>query len=233
MNKTSKLLLLSFLLCFTLSGLSAVHDVQIIGSTFSPANIQIEAGDTVRWTNSGGFHNVEANDGSFKCSDSCEVVSGDGNGGASSTWTTIEITFNYVGLFNYLCEIHFAGGMIGSVDVVAPTSVTVHEVHLTNTLFTPDDLTIAAGDIVNFINDAGFHNVTADDNSFECGEGCLGAGTNVSSAPSSANWNVFVAFENTGDVPYYCGQHGNPGGVGMSGIIRVADPDVIFANGFE
>ncbi len=233
MRNSTKIILMAMLMSISISSFSTTHDVQIVGNSFSPSIIQIEAGDTVRWTNSGGFHNIEANDGSFRCSDSCEVTAGDGNGAASSSWATVEITFNNVGLFDYFCEIHFGSGMTGSIDVIVPTTSNVHEIHLTNSIFTPDDLAVGAGDIVNFINDAGFHNVRADDDSFECSEGCLGVGTNLTSEPSSANWNVFVAFETPGDVPYYCEQHGNTGGIGMSGVIHVLDLDVVFANGFE
>ncbi len=35
-------------------------------NTFSPQNLDITAGDTVTWTNNGGFHNVVANDGFFR-----------------------------------------------------------------------------------------------------------------------------------------------------------------------
>lgn len=231
-NTTRVIISLMLLLSCTVT-FATIHDVQINGITFSPANIQIEAGDTVRWTNDGGFHNIEANDGSFKCSDNCEVTSGDGNGNASSTWTTVEITFNYVGLFNYLCEIHFGGGMVGSVNVIAPTTGTVHEVHSGNFQFSPNDLAIEVGDFINFINDEGVHNVRADDDSFKCSQGCLGSGFNLSSSASISNWNFYLPFNEVSENRYYCEPHGGPGGSGMAGIIRVQLPDNIFANGFE
>ena len=229
MKKFFKINIITLMLLINFTSFATIHDVQIVGNTFSPQNIQIEAGDIVRWTNNGGFHNIEANDGSFKCSDSCEVTTGDGNGSASSTWTTVEVTFNSVGVFNYLCETHVAAGMIGNVTVNIPTSSTVHTIQTDGLTFVPDDITIAPGDIVNFRNISGLHNVRADDDSFLCSEGCLGVGTNLSSAPSSANWNIFLSFEDTGDFPYFCEQHQL---LGMTGIIRV-DGDLIFANNFE
>jgi plastocyanin len=33
---------------------------------FTPANLTVRAGTTVMWTNTGGFHNVTADDGSFR-----------------------------------------------------------------------------------------------------------------------------------------------------------------------
>lgn len=235
MKNYTKIILMALLMATSLPSFSTVHNVQVSNSTFTPSVLNIEAGDTVIFTNTGGFHNVKADDGSFRCSTDCEAAPADGSGAPSSSAWVAEITFNSVGSFNYFCEIHGGlggSGMSGVINVTAPTS-TVHEIRLSNSLFTPNDLTIAPGDIVNFINDAGFHNVRADDDSFECSEGCLGVGTNLTSEPSSVNWNVFVVFDNLGDVPYYCEQHGNTGGVGMSGVIRVIDSDIIFSNSFE
>ena len=73
-NKTmGKLLTIALLLICSVS-MATVHEVQIVGTTFSPQNIQIEAGDTVRWINNGGFHNIRSNDGSFRCSRVCSSM---------------------------------------------------------------------------------------------------------------------------------------------------------------
>ncbi len=42
-----------------------LHIVVASGMTFTPANLTINVGDTVRWENQSGFHNVMADDGSF------------------------------------------------------------------------------------------------------------------------------------------------------------------------
>ncbi len=221
---------------FNLSAIAAVHEVTIVGNTFSPANIVIEVGDTVRWTNNGGFHNVEATD-LFRCSDSCQMNS-NSDGAPSTTWTTAEVTFysaTEVGMpINYFCAIHQGGGMVGTITVVEPPSKNVHIVRaLGNLTFDPADITIAPGDSINFINDSGFHNVNADDDSFICSEGCAGDNSNLSNDISNADWNFFIKFEELGDNPYFCVAHGGANGIGMSGIIRVVDPGIIFKNGFE
>src|SRR6476619_1818477 len=41
------------------------------GLVYDPKDVTIHVGDTVRWTNAGGLHNVHADDNSFKCSDDC------------------------------------------------------------------------------------------------------------------------------------------------------------------
>jgi len=88
--------------------------------TFEPSELTIAAGDTVTWTNAGGFHNVRADDDSFRCANGCD---GDGGDGSPSTdaWS-FSLVFTEVGLIPYYCETHGAPkgvGMSGSVDVVS------------------------------------------------------------------------------------------------------------------
>lgn len=82
------------------------------------------------------------------------------------------------------------------------------EVH--NFEFSPAELTIQPGDTVTWVNQEGSHNVKADDGSFYSG------------FPDSGNWQFSQTFNSPGDNPYYCEPHGGPGGVGMSGVIKVA-----------
>ena len=44
---------------------AATHEVQVISFRFQPDNLVIAPGDTVRWRNMGGDHNVVADDESF------------------------------------------------------------------------------------------------------------------------------------------------------------------------
>ena len=90
------------------------------------------------------------------------------------------------------------------------TSQTTHNVSVGNFSFTPAQITINVGDIVRWTNTAGgLHNVVADDNSFTSG------------AVSSSAWVYEHTFNSVGTNPYYCAQHGGPGGVGMSGVVTV------------
>src|ERR1044072_9219783 len=85
---------------------AATVDVGIVGTGFSPATVNIQVGDTVRWTNNTGtFHDVKADDDSF------------GNT-ASASWTFTH-TFSAPGTFGYFCSIHGfpGGGMAGTVTV--------------------------------------------------------------------------------------------------------------------
>ena len=91
-------------------------------------------------------------------------------------------------------------------------SQTLYVVTLTNNVFTPANLTVTVGDTVRWINEQGFHNVVADDNSFTSG------------ALASAPWVYDFVFTTVSTNPYYCEAHGGPGGSGMSGVITVENP---------
>jgi hypothetical protein len=66
--------------------------VQTDNVTFSPQFLTISAGDSVTFLNRGGYHNVVADDGSFRCAHGCD---GDGKGGSgnarSSLWIVTRI----------------------------------------------------------------------------------------------------------------------------------------------
>jgi plastocyanin len=86
--------------------------------------------------------------------------------------------------------------------------------------FTPQTISISAGDTITFINKGGLHNAKADDGSFRCAQGCDGDGHSGSGASSTSNWVASVTFPSPGTIGYYCEQHGAPG-QGMFGTIIV------------
>ena len=89
--------------------------------------------------------------------------------------------------------------------------------------FSPQFLTIAAGDSVTFLNRGGYHNVVADDGSFRCAHGCDGDGKGGSGNPSSSLWIASVTLPKPGTIGYFCEPHGAPGS-GMFGTIEVLAP---------
>ncbi len=93
------------------------HTVEAVGTNFSPQNLTISVGDTVRWTNLAGmFHNVAQTD--------CPPTSGStwnggfrsGNPGAVNVF---QMTFNSAEEICYFCETHVGFGMNGTVSVQA------------------------------------------------------------------------------------------------------------------
>jgi plastocyanin len=87
-----------------------VWDVTALASNeFTPSELTIKVGDTVRWTNSGGGrHNVRFDNGSFD--DPPDPITTD--------WT-VSRSFDSEGSFGYYCELHTT--MRGTVNVTAVT----------------------------------------------------------------------------------------------------------------
>ena len=74
---------------------------------FDPAEINVPAGTEVEWTDQGGRHSVQADNGSFKS----EMM---------TTGGTFKHRFDRPGVYRYFCEFHGAAGghdMAGSVIV--------------------------------------------------------------------------------------------------------------------
>lgn len=86
---------------------------------FFPQELVIDPGDTVTFTNLGGFHNVMADDGAFRCANGCDGQGG--NGAPSSQIWRATLRFDRSGRFGYFCEPHGhpGGGMYGTIIVTA------------------------------------------------------------------------------------------------------------------
>ncbi len=108
----------------TMMASGATLDVSVgPGFNFTPADLTIQLGDTVRWTWAGGFHNVEsgvsgAHDGNFRS----------GNP-TSANGTIFEFTFDQAFLdanpmpgnvYPYYCVVHEGVGMIASLTIDEP-----------------------------------------------------------------------------------------------------------------
>ena len=87
---------------------------------------------------------------------------------------------------------------------------------LDNNTFSPSTVTIVPGGTVTFVNLGGEHNVTADDGSFRCANGCDGSGGN--GTPATNAWSVTITFPDAGSVPYNCEVHVAEG---MTGTVIV------------
>jgi plastocyanin len=85
--------------------------VSVSDFTFTPSELRIRAGERVTWRNAGGFHNVEADDGGFRCAEGCDHDGGDG-APSSSAWT-FSLTFLQPGTVSYFCAVHGAPGGLG------------------------------------------------------------------------------------------------------------------------
>ncbi|MBK6765010.1 MAG: hypothetical protein IPG71_01510 [bacterium] len=99
-------------LCVASTAFATIHNVTVSGLSFTPANITIQQGDTVRWTKGGGLHNV------------AEVTATPvfRSGNPTSSPFVYDFAFNapLAGTYNYECEVHFSVGMVGTVTVEVP-----------------------------------------------------------------------------------------------------------------
>ena len=113
MNALIRGIAVAALLCAqTLS--AATIDIAVSNFQFTPNDVTINVGDTVRWTNTGGLHNVAADNGSFS------------NAQSSTLWT-FSRTFTSAGDVRYYCQVHSSPGadiatnMNGVIRVQAAT----------------------------------------------------------------------------------------------------------------
>lgn len=86
---------------------------------FTPRNLTIELGQTVRFTNveTNVEHNVNGNTNVFPCN-----PAGFFSGSAALGVWDFDVTFNAAGLYNYQCDPHIAFDMVGTVTVVDPNA---------------------------------------------------------------------------------------------------------------
>jgi len=83
--------------------------------TFTPADLTIYQGDTIRFENAGGLHNVHADDDSFVCALDCSLHTAP----SSAPWQ-VNRRFGQLGTIGYYCDQHgdTRGGMRGSITVI-------------------------------------------------------------------------------------------------------------------
>jgi len=84
------------------------------GNTFSPSEVNLAAGGTVTFSNSGGgIHNVSAAE--FRCANGCDGEGGNGSPSAAS-WSFTR-TFPDPGTVGFVCDEHSSVGMNGRIIV--------------------------------------------------------------------------------------------------------------------
>ena len=111
----------------------ADHTVEASSFQYAPAGLTIEAGESVAFLNTGGFHDVNFTTNSITMEPfnnpadvgSLAAVNGEMGGVCMGV-----ITFDTPGTYNYDCSIgnHAAEGMVASITVNAPPSNTVVDV---------------------------------------------------------------------------------------------------------
>ena len=87
------------------------HYIKVENNFYDPADITIEIGETVVWTNISGFHNVNGTTATYPGNPESF-----GNGAPSLNWSYAH-TFTIPGVYDYQCDPHVGFGMVGKVTV--------------------------------------------------------------------------------------------------------------------
>ena len=103
-------------------------------NTFTPADITINPGETVRWSNTGGFHNVNGDKSIFP-----NNPESFGNGAPSGDSWTYDFTFFTEGVYEYQCDPHAGLNMKGKITVGIPKTYPAYPIGLITTV---DDMGI-------------------------------------------------------------------------------------------
>jgi len=174
---------------------AANHQVTVGNNFFSPANLTIQPGDSVTWTNTAGVHNVAASNGSFRCADGCEDQGGDGT--PDSGWSFTR-TFPSAGTVNYYCQVHGSAagfGMAGKV-VVAGSTGQAGNLHFVASTVTADEGANARIFVVREGGDDGAVGV-----SYATSAGSATAGSDFTAVSGTLNWPNNVDGNRFFDVP--------------------------------
>lgn len=91
------------------------HIVTTQGLEFVPADITIQVGETIRWENPSGTHNVNGGTDAYP-----NNPEGFYSGPATPGPWTYDFTFTMPGVYNYHCDPHLGLGMVGTVTVEEP-----------------------------------------------------------------------------------------------------------------
>lgn len=90
------------------------HVVDVTNNIYTPAELTINVGDTVIWTNSQGFHNVNGTTDTYPSNP-------ESFGNSTGSGWTYSYVFNTVGSYDYQCDPHVGFGMTGIINVVETT----------------------------------------------------------------------------------------------------------------
>ena len=119
-----------FSLSLFLLNLHAQHTIVLSGTSFTPNNLTITAGETVTWDNQSGFHNVNGSQQSYP-----DNPEGFGSGNAAADPWMFSHTFTMPGDYDYHCDIHFNAGMTGQITVMpamATDDIVITEINYNN-----------------------------------------------------------------------------------------------------
>ena len=199
-----------------------VIQVQQIGLSYSPDNVDASPGDTIRFTWTGGTHTVTSG---INC-DPSSVGGVFFDQPLTEANPVVEITIpdNFEGELTYLCDIgqHCAAGMDGVINVL-PAKKTVIDILQVGLSYVPNSVDANPGDTIRYTWTGGTHTVTSGIN---CDPSSVN-GVFFDEPLTEANPIVEITIPDnfTGELEYLCdiGQHC---AAGMDGVINVISPSI-------
>ena len=97
-----------------------IVEVSVSSNVFTPAHIDIDVNQTVTWTRTSGFHNVDGRTDTYPDNPDSFF-----SGSAASSWPSFSHTFTEPGNYDYQCNPHASSGMVGTITV---SSLSIDEV---------------------------------------------------------------------------------------------------------
>ena len=123
--KKNKLFLLLLICSMASSVMATIHTVNAGSYYYSPSALTIDQGDTVKWINDGGNHNVNADVNSQTLMSFNNPVSFQSSATSSVAGVIYTYIFTVPGTYSYDCSVgqHAANGMTGVIVVNSSNSI--------------------------------------------------------------------------------------------------------------
>jgi plastocyanin len=102
-------------------------------ASWNPNSATITAGESVTWTNAGGFHNVCVQKPETT-GDACDEFT---NGDPADTWTSASHSFTAAGTYNFFCAAHRSLGRTGTITVQPASTTPPPDSQPTDTITVP------------------------------------------------------------------------------------------------
>jgi len=127
--KKSKFFLLLLFCSIASSVMATIHTVNVGEYYYTPSSLTINQGDTIKWINDGGYHDVNADVNSQTSMSFNNPVSFQSSATSSIGAVIYTYIFTVPGTYNYDCSIgnHAANGMVGSI-VVNSASNSIYDI---------------------------------------------------------------------------------------------------------
>jgi len=165
---------------------NTLHIVEVFSHIYDPADITIQSGDTIRWVNVQGVHNVNGLQSVFP-----DNPEGFFSGAAQEGNWEFEFVFTIPGQYDYQCDPHVGFDMFGVVMVEGPP--------MAEWINPPSDTTISCEEAANWIpGELEYSNNATGDNEISgTVEGDLMGSVDICGGQLTSSWSFTDEFDRT------------------------------------